>query len=158
MSRWFPFCLYVAQLGLRTAMCISKQSTISWSHRLPFFLCFPYFILSPSSFNFQIVTFHCLKILQSLWVLTTSLHFMSSFFFCKHHPILILTLFHLTSLPHMILVMRFWVHTMLCLPFVLQHWPKPSGNRVSLTAMCQGGEPGMENKDNKEKLGLAGFP
>lgn len=24
-------------------------------------------------------------------------------------------------------------------------------------AMCQGEEPGMKNKDNKEKLGLAGF-
>lgn len=135
MSRWLPSCLCVAQLGLRTAMFISKQSTISYSHRLPFFLWFPYFILSPSSFTFQIVTFHCLKILQSLWVLITSGillpdTFMSSFFFCKHYPILILTLVHLASLPHMILVMRIWVHTVVCLPFVLQHWPKPSGIRV----------------------------
>lgn len=66
---------------LRTAMCISKQSTISYSHRLPFFLCFPYFILSPSSFHFQIVTFHCLKILQNLWVLTTSLHSSPRYFY-----------------------------------------------------------------------------
>lgn len=81
MSRWFPSCLYVSQLGLRNAMCISKQSAISYSHRLPFFLCFPYFILGPSSFNFQIVTFHCLKILQSLWVLTTSLHSFPRYFY-----------------------------------------------------------------------------